>query len=103
MPGSTARPEVRDPATGEVSDRTGEDPARIVPAPPPARAADEPGPDRDDSTPIERRPAFRLDRIAWAVTTLVFAIAGLVLLTDSYYGYASVTFAVAAAAGINLV
>ena len=43
-----------------------------------------------------------LARVAWSVTTLAFAVGGLVLLMQSYYGYASVAFAVAVAAAINL-
>jgi hypothetical protein len=43
-----------------------------------------------------------LGRLAWSVTTIGFAIGALVLLMQGYYGYASVTFAVAVAAGINL-
>jgi len=48
-------------------------------------------------------PTVNLGRIAWSITTLVFAVAALVLLLEGYDGYASVTFAVAVAAGINLV
>jgi hypothetical protein len=54
-------------------------------------------------TPDDDDPTVNLGRIAWSITTLVFAIAALVLLLDGYDGYASVTFAVAVAAGINLV
>jgi hypothetical protein len=43
-----------------------------------------------------------LGRIAWSVAAVGFAIGGLVLLMKGYYGYASVTFAVAVAAAINL-
>jgi hypothetical protein len=43
-----------------------------------------------------------LGRVAWSVTSIGFAIGALVLLMQGYYGYASVTFAVAVAAGINL-
>jgi hypothetical protein len=46
--------------------------------------------------------ASSLARLAWTVATIGFAVAGLILLGESYYGYASVTFAVAVAAGINL-
>lgn len=43
-----------------------------------------------------------LGRIAWSVAAVGFAVGGLVLLMKGYYGYASVTFAVAVAAAINL-
>lgn len=43
-----------------------------------------------------------LGRIAWSIATLVFACGALALLIEGYDGYASVTFAVAIAAGINL-
>lgn len=43
-----------------------------------------------------------LARIAWLLTVSACLIAALVLVLDSYYGYAAVTFAVAAAAAINL-
>jgi hypothetical protein len=43
-----------------------------------------------------------LDRIAWCVTSVAFAIGALILLMRRDYGYASVAFAVSAAAGINL-
>jgi hypothetical protein len=43
-----------------------------------------------------------LGRIAWLATVLACLIAVLILLLQGYYGYASVTFAVAVSAGINL-
>lgn len=43
-----------------------------------------------------------LGRIAWVATVLACLIAVLILLLQGYYGYASVTFAVAVSAGINL-
>jgi len=54
------------------------------------------------STEPEDNPSVNLSRIAWSFATIAFAVAGLILLMESYYGYAGVTFAVAAAAGINL-
>ncbi len=63
--------------------------------PPPSHGADDVAAERDN-------PAEPLARIAWSLAAIAFAIAGLVLLMESYYGYASVTFAVAVAAGINL-
>jgi hypothetical protein len=44
----------------------------------------------------------RLARAGWLVTVLACLIAVLVLLTQGYYGYAAVTFAVAVSAAINL-
>jgi hypothetical protein len=44
----------------------------------------------------------KLTRIAWLGTVLALLVAVVVLLTQSYYGYAGVTFAVAVCAAINL-
>jgi len=43
-----------------------------------------------------------LGRLAWLGTVGVCLIAVLILVLQGYYGYAAVTFAVAVAAGINL-
>ena len=43
-----------------------------------------------------------LGRLAWLGTVLACLIAVLILMLQGYYGYAAVTFAVAVAAGINL-
>lgn len=43
-----------------------------------------------------------LARISWIVTVGVLLVITLVVLIQGYYGYAGVTFAVAVAAGINL-
>jgi hypothetical protein len=43
-----------------------------------------------------------LARIGWLVTVLACLIAVLILVLQGYYGYAAVTFAVAASAAINL-
>jgi hypothetical protein len=43
-----------------------------------------------------------LARIGWLATVLACLIAVLILVLQGYYGYAAVTFAVAAAAAINL-
>ena len=45
---------------------------------------------------------MNLTRIAWLGTVLVLLVAVLVLMLQSYYGYAGVTFAVAFCAAINL-
>ena len=41
-------------------------------------------------------------RAAWVATVLACLVAGLILLLEHYFGYAVVTFAVAASAAINL-
>ena len=43
-----------------------------------------------------------LARIGWLVTVVACLIAVVILVIDGYYGYAGVTFAVAASAAINL-
>ena len=43
-----------------------------------------------------------LGRIAWLATVTACLIAVVILVLEGYYGYAGVTFAVAIAAGINL-
>jgi hypothetical protein len=43
-----------------------------------------------------------LARLAWLVTVFVCLIAVVILVLQGYLGYAAVTFAVAASAGINL-
>jgi hypothetical protein len=43
-----------------------------------------------------------LARVAWLVTVGALMVTVIVLLAQGYYGYAGVTFAVALAAGVNL-
>ncbi len=43
-----------------------------------------------------------LARLGWFVTVLACLVAALILLLEGYFGYAGVTFAVAASAAINL-
>jgi hypothetical protein len=43
-----------------------------------------------------------LGRLAWLMTVFACLIAVLILVLQGYYGYASVTLAVAASAAINL-
>jgi hypothetical protein len=43
-----------------------------------------------------------LARFSWLATVVACLIAVLILLLQGYYGYAAVTFAVAASAAINL-
>jgi hypothetical protein len=44
----------------------------------------------------------QLARFGWLATVLACLIAVVILLLEDYYGYAAVTFAVAAAAGLNI-
>jgi hypothetical protein len=46
--------------------------------------------------------AVDLARIGWLSVVIACMIAVVILLLQGYYGYAGVTFAVAASAGINL-
>jgi hypothetical protein len=46
--------------------------------------------------------SVNLARLGWLVTVLACLVAVLILVLNGYYGYATVTFAVAVAAGINL-
>ena len=43
-----------------------------------------------------------LGRIAWVLTVLGCLVAVVILVLEGYFGYAGVTFAVGAAAAINL-
>ncbi len=52
--------------------------------------------------PADNNKPVDLGRIAWLTTVLACLIAVLILLLQGYYGYASVTLAVAASAAINL-
>ena len=61
------------------------------------------GDDSDnEAVDLGQNTAVDLGRIAWLGTVLVCLIAVLILVLQGYYGYAAVTFAVALAAGINL-
>jgi hypothetical protein len=53
-------------------------------------------PGRDDNSSVN------LGRIWWLVAVCACLIAVIVLVLQGYYGYAGVTFAVAASAAINL-
>jgi hypothetical protein len=50
----------------------------------------------------DQNTVVNLARIAWLGTVGACMIAVLILVLEGYYGYAAVTFAVAVAAGINL-
>ena len=57
----------------------------------------------NDPVDESQNPAVDLGRLAWLGTVLVCLIVVVILVLQGYYGYAGVTFAVALAAGINLV
>jgi hypothetical protein len=56
----------------------------------------------NDAVDLGQNTAVDLGRLAWLGTVLACLIAVLILVLQGYYGYAAVTFAVALAAGINL-
>jgi hypothetical protein len=56
----------------------------------------------NDAVDLDQNTAVDLGRIAWLGTVLVCLVVVLILVLQGYYGYAAVTFAVALAAGINL-
>jgi hypothetical protein len=61
------------------------------------------GPDGDNNAVDgDQNTAVDLGRLAWLGTVLVCLVVVLVLVLQGYFGYAAVTFAVAVAAGINL-
>ena len=73
-----------------------------APAPP-----SEPEPARYDGRErehmdVEEHGSVDLARLAWLVTVGACLIAVAILVVEGYYGYAAVTFAVAAAAALNL-
>lgn len=70
---------------------------------PPDPAGRTVGDDGDnDAMDLGQNTAVDLGRIAWLGTVVVCLVAVLILVLQGYYGYAAVTFAVALAAGINL-
>jgi hypothetical protein len=52
--------------------------------------------------PDDENDLVDLARIGWLTTVLACLIAVVILVLQGYYGYAGVTFAVAASAAINL-
>ncbi len=71
--------------------------------PPDAKRPDVGDASHNDAMDPSQDNAVDLGRIAWLGTVLVCLVAVLILVVQGYYGYAAVTFAVALAAGINLV
>lgn len=68
-------------------------------------APQQPDPSAGPAIPPPPQPEpgpINLSRIGWALTTIGFLLAALVLLLSRRYGYSEVTFAVAVAAAINL-
>jgi hypothetical protein len=59
------------------------------------------GNEREDSG-MDEHSGVDLARLAWLVTVGACLIAVAVLVVEGYYGYAAVTFAVAASAALNL-
>jgi hypothetical protein len=59
------------------------------------------GPEREDSG-VDEHTGVDLARLAWLVTVGACLIAVAILVFEGYYGYAAVTFAVAASAALNL-
>ena len=56
----------------------------------------------NDGVDVGQNTAVDLGRIAWLGTVVVCLVTVTILALQGYYGYAAVTFAVALAAGINL-
>jgi hypothetical protein len=56
----------------------------------------------NDAVDLDQNTSVDLGRIAWLGTVLVCLVVVVILVLQGYYGYAAVTFAVALAAGINL-
>jgi hypothetical protein len=70
---------------------------------PPDTAGEFVGDDGDnDAVDVDQNTAVDLGRLAWLGTVGVCLVVVLILVLQGYYGYAAVTFAVALAAGINL-
>jgi hypothetical protein len=59
------------------------------------------GDERED-TGVDEHTSVDLARLAWLVTVGACLIAVAILVVEGYYGYAAVTFAVAASAALNL-
>jgi hypothetical protein len=74
-------------------------------SPPPIDEADRAEPTGAEPPAVgddDQNTVVNLGRIAWLGTVGACLIAVLILVIEGYYGYAAVTFAVAVAAGINL-
>jgi len=60
------------------------------------------GREREHTDDVDEHGRVDLARFAWLVTVGACLIAVAILVVEGYYGYAAVTFAVAAAAALNL-
>lgn len=94
--------EAVDVETTDVEVAGANPPSESAPAPP-----SEPEPARYDGRErehmdVEDHGSVDLARLAWLVTVGACLIAVAILVVEGYYGYAAVTFAVAAAAALNL-
>jgi hypothetical protein len=58
--------------------------------------------DEREDTAVDEHTSADLARLAWLVTVGACLIAVAILVVEGYYGYAAVTFAVAASAALNL-
>ncbi len=73
------------------------------PEPPPDATRPDVGEDgQNDPVDADQNNGVDLGRIAWLGTVVVCLVVVLILVLQGYFGYAAVTFAVALAAGINL-
>jgi hypothetical protein len=76
-------------------------PLEAADASPPAEPARYVGREREN-TDVDEHGRVDLARLAWLVTVGACLIAVAILAVEGYYGYAAVTFAVAASAALNL-
>ena len=76
-------------------------PLEAADASPPAEPAGYVGREREN-TDVDEHGHVDLARLAWLVTVGACLIAVAILAVEGYYGYAAVTFAVAASAALNL-
>ena len=76
-------------------------PLEAADASPPAEPARSVGREREN-TDVDEHGRVDLARLAWLVTVGACLIAVAILAVEGYYGYAAVTFAVAASAALNL-
>ncbi len=74
-----------------------------IEAPPDPGEPNVTGDSHNDAVDGDQTTAVDLGRLAWLGTVVVCLVVVLILALQGYYGYAAVTFAVALAAGINLV
>jgi hypothetical protein len=58
--------------------------------------------DEREHTGVDEHSSVNLARLAWLATVGACLIAVAILVVEGYYGYAAVTFAVAASAALNL-